>query len=100
MIRHSMTKHLISRYEAKAANIERLEHRLPNSDEVLKQGLQLADPGLYITLPDDPNRELPPEVMPQPSQSMSLQPGSVLSPTTRIPPTIAAPIGIAEEIGR
>lgn len=54
MIRNSMQVHLASRYGAAEATIERLEHRLPSSDEVLGEGLRLDDPSLYIPLPDAP----------------------------------------------
>jgi hypothetical protein len=54
MIRDSMARHLVARYGANAAVIERVEHRLPSDVEVLTQRLPLNDPSLYVTLPDAP----------------------------------------------
>lgn len=60
MIRDSMTRHLVARYGADGAVIERVEHRLPSDVEVLTQRLPLDDPSLYVILPDTPVF-LPPE---------------------------------------
>lgn len=54
MIRDSMCRHLEQRYGARKAALQRLEHRLPSSSEVLERGLKLDDETLYLTLPDDP----------------------------------------------
>lgn len=66
MIRDSMTRHLVRRYGAESASIDRLEHRLPSSDEVLVDRLPLNDPRLYIVLPDAPVL-LPPTPLPIPN---------------------------------
>lgn len=71
-VRGSMVDHVRKRYGAETATIERVEHRLPSDDEVLRQHLRLNDRRLYITLPDAPleneitsqlpaSREVPPE---------------------------------------
>lgn len=52
MIRDSMRRHLVARFGAQSASIERLRHILPGSDPVLKEGLPLNDPSLYLLLPD------------------------------------------------
>ncbi len=54
MIRDSMTRHLVARYAADAAFIDRVEHRLPSDFEVLTERLPLNDPSLYVVLPDAP----------------------------------------------
>ncbi len=53
-VRDSMTRHLVARYGASTAEIDRVEHRLPDAEEVLLRRLRLNDPALYITLPDAP----------------------------------------------
>jgi hypothetical protein len=77
MIRDSMSRHLVTRYGAVAAAIERVEHRLPSDVEVLTQRLPLDDPSLYVTLPDAPVF-LPPEgvapVVPAQEQPVPLKP--------------------------
>ncbi len=52
MVRDSMARHLKHRYQAEQVAIERVEHRLPSSDEVLVDRIPLDDPILYIVLPD------------------------------------------------
>ncbi len=52
MVRDSMIKHLQHRYGIESAEIFRLEHRLPSSDEVFRDRLPLNDERLYVTLPD------------------------------------------------
>ncbi|MCA9133587.1 MAG: hypothetical protein KDA45_10550 [Planctomycetales bacterium] len=59
-VRGSMVDHLLAKYEAQAATIDRLEHRLPSDDEVLRQRLPLDSPSLYFTLPDGPPLDGPP----------------------------------------
>lgn len=54
MIRDSMARHLCERYGAEAATLDRLEHRLPSSVEVLVDQLPLDDPRFYLVLPDAP----------------------------------------------
>ena len=54
MVRDSMIRHLLARYAADSAEIDRVEHRLPSDLEVLVQKLPLNDPTLYVTLPDSP----------------------------------------------
>ena len=54
MVRNSMEQHLRVRYGADSARIERIEHRLPSSLEVLVDRIPLDDPNLYIVLPDAP----------------------------------------------
>jgi hypothetical protein len=54
LVRDSMIRHVISRYDADGATISRVEHRLPSSDEVLVQRIALNDPTLYVVLPDAP----------------------------------------------
>ncbi len=54
LVRDSMSQHVEAKFGAAAARIERLEHRLPSDDEVLRQRLPLDSPVLYITLPDAP----------------------------------------------
>lgn len=53
-VRDSMSQHVAAKFGATTARIERLEHRLPSDDEVLRQRLPLDSPELYITLPDAP----------------------------------------------
>ena len=63
LVRDSMSQHTEAKFGATAARIERLEHRLPSDDEVLRQRLPLDSPVLYITLPDAPvlsQESLPP----------------------------------------
>src|SRR5690606_39174413 len=59
MVRDSMRAHLVDRYGAESARIERIEHRLPSDVEVFGDGLPLDSPTLYITLPDAPPGEMP-----------------------------------------
>lgn len=51
-VSNSMQAHLVHRYSAKSATIQRVRHVLPGSDAVLKDKLPLSDPSLYIVLPD------------------------------------------------
>jgi hypothetical protein len=51
-VRNSMQAHLVHRYGATSATIQRVRHVLPGSDAVLKNKLPLSDPSLYIVLPD------------------------------------------------
>ncbi len=51
-VRDSMERHLEHRYSASHASIERVEHRLPSSDEVFRDHLRLDDARLYVTLSD------------------------------------------------
>ncbi len=53
-VRNSMRDHLIAKFNASAARIERLEHRLPSDDEVFRQRVKLDSPTLYVSLPDAP----------------------------------------------
>ncbi|QDV27913.1 hypothetical protein [Aureliella helgolandensis] len=71
-IRDSMQRHLEVRFGATLAVIDRLEHRLPSSQEVLEQRLRLDDPALYIMLPDAP---LDP-MMPGPADPRILYPAA------------------------
>ena len=65
LIRSSMERHLIHRYKAERATIERVEHRLPSDEEVFGQKLKLTDPSLYMTLPDaGPTQQSTPETGP------------------------------------
>jgi hypothetical protein len=57
MVRQSMENHLKARYGATEASIERMEHILPGSTEVLEQGLPINDPRFYVILPDAPPSE-------------------------------------------
>jgi hypothetical protein len=52
MVRDSMQRHLVERFGASSASIQRLRHILPGSDAVLKDRLPLNDPSLYLVLPD------------------------------------------------
>ncbi len=54
MVRDSMARHLEWRYTAQSAELQRVEHRLPSSDEVLRLKLPLDDPQFYLILPDEP----------------------------------------------
>ena len=53
-VRGSMQNHLAKRYGAESAEIQLMEHRLPNAIEVFDQGLKLDDEQFYILLPDYP----------------------------------------------
>lgn len=53
-VRGSMQNHLAKRYEAESAEIQLMEHRLPNAIEVFDRQLQLDDEQFYILLPDYP----------------------------------------------
>jgi hypothetical protein len=67
-VRDSMRRHIKQRYGAQAVTLERVEHRLPSSDEVFRDRMRLDDPNLYVTLPDTPldgtDELLPPAVPP------------------------------------
>ncbi len=63
MIRDSMARHLRERYGADEATLDRVEHRLPSSVEVLVDRLPLDDPRFYLVLPDAPAL-VPPEQAP------------------------------------
>lgn len=52
MVRDSMIDHVAHRYGATDVTVDRLEHRLPSDDEVLRQRMRLNDRRLYIRLPD------------------------------------------------
>lgn len=56
-VRSSMERHLAARYGAKRADIQLLEHRLPNAVEVFDQQMRLDDERLYVILPDQPASE-------------------------------------------
>ena len=53
-VRRSMTRHVVERFGAENAVIDRVEHRLPSDHEVLVQRIPLNDPSLYVTLTDEP----------------------------------------------
>lgn len=63
-IRDSMQRHLIAKFNATQATLDRVEHRLPSSDEVLLKRMRLNDKQLYITLPDAPLNQIP-ELLPE-----------------------------------
>lgn len=54
LVRASMVQHLKSRYDAQSVEIDRIEHRLPSSEEIFVDGMRLDDPQLYDVLPDAP----------------------------------------------
>ncbi len=60
MIRESMQSHLVDRFGAASASIDRMRHVLPGSDAVLQQRLPLDDPSLLIVLPDSLESPIPP----------------------------------------
>ena len=60
LVKQSMQSHLATRYGATTVTIDRLRHALPGSEAVLKQGLPLDDPSLYILLPDTLENGPPP----------------------------------------
>lgn len=64
-VRDSMEQHLAKRYGAKSAEIQLMEHRLPNAIEVFDQQLPIDDEQFYIPLPDRPllgnEADLPPD---------------------------------------
>lgn len=69
MIRDSMQAHVLARYGAQSVTIERIEHQLPSSADVLERQRPLDDPPLYIVLPDDleePAGELGPPALAAP----------------------------------
>ncbi len=53
-VRGSMEQHLATRYGAKKAEIQLMEHRLPNAVEVFDQKIAINDERLYMLLPDQP----------------------------------------------
>jgi len=57
-VRSSMERHLADRYGAKRADIQLMEHRLPNAVEVFEQQMALDDERLYVILPDQPPSEV------------------------------------------
>lgn len=63
MVRNSMIKHLLTRYDADSAEILRLEHRLPSDIEIFRDKLKLSDERLYVVLPDAP---IEPPITPPP----------------------------------
>lgn len=67
-VRGSMQNHLAKRYGAQSAEIQLMEHRLPNAVEVFDQQLKLDDEQFYILLPDYPpadvEESLPPAAAP------------------------------------
>lgn len=60
-VRASYEKHAAMRYRAKSANIQLVEHRLPNAIEVYDQKMALNDERLYVLLPDQP---IPTQLLP------------------------------------
>ncbi len=65
LVRDSMVHHLLVRYKTPAAEILRVEHRLPSSAEVFNAKMPLSDERLYAILPDTPITDaLPPAVAP------------------------------------
>jgi hypothetical protein len=80
-IRDSMIKHLKIRYQVSAAEILRLEHRLPSDIEVFRERIPLSDERLYTVLPDAPLDAMPivpPSVTP--SRSLAKPVKEVLAP--------------------
>lgn len=53
-VRESMENHLAKRYGAVSAEIQLLEHRLPNAIEIFDQQLELDDLQFYAPVTDDP----------------------------------------------
>lgn len=64
-VRSSMEKHLAVRYGAERAEIQLMEHRLPNDIEVFQRGMKLTDDELYLLLPDQPEAAESAEPLPQ-----------------------------------
>lgn len=60
MVRDSMIDHVSHRYGATDVTVDRVEHRLPSDDEVLRQRMRLNDRRLYMLLPDTPLPETDP----------------------------------------
>ncbi len=96
-VRESMSRHVATKFGAKSATIERVEHRLPSDDEVFRQRLPLDSPTLYVTLPDAPASVTPP---PAKLPSFGWQGrGALLDPQGVRPDSIErlAPAPLAEE---
>jgi hypothetical protein len=83
-VRGSMEKHLAVRYGAKRAEIQLMEHRLPNAVEVFQDKIKLNDEKLYILMPDiAPGDGLPPPPAAAVGPSSTLRaPGSAVLPTS------------------
>lgn len=86
-IRDSMAAHVADKFEADEVKIDRVEHRLPTDEEVLRKRMRLNAREFYITLPDSvpaPMQTPPGLVVPQqfdgvPSDSNSGIPSNVES---------------------
>ena len=81
-VRGSMERHLAKRYGAKSAEIQLMEHRLPNAIEVFDQRLPIDDEQFYILLPDRP-LESDPNLSPESTET--------LPPRDQLPPEQAPP---------
>jgi hypothetical protein len=100
-VRDSMTEHLVAKYGAVSGKLERLEHRLPSSEEVFEQRLPLSSPTLYVTLPDAPldavglpplgPQFMPPQVVP--AQVVPAQG----DPVVPMPPLLGTPAAKTEQ---
>jgi hypothetical protein len=71
-IRDSMATHVANKFGADEVQIDRVEHRLPTDEEVLRKRMRLNAPEFYITLPD---------AVPGPTQT---------SPVPMLPPQVDA----------
>ena len=83
-VRGSMERHLAKRYGAKSAEIQLMEHRLPNAIEVFDQQLPIDDEQFYILLPDSP-LEIEPDLPPESTER--LPPRDQPTTANRQPPT-------------
>ncbi|MBX3422991.1 MAG: hypothetical protein KF752_15660 [Pirellulaceae bacterium] len=90
-VRNSMQAHLIARYSATSASIERIRHILPGSDAVLNDGQPLDDASLYILLPDVLEPPPPATSVPQPSAALPVAPTWRTSPGSFNEPIEARP---------
>jgi hypothetical protein len=70
VVRQSIENHFKTRYGASMVSVDRMEHILPGSTEVLEQHLPLNDPRFYVVLPDAP----PPDQTPGPLPPMAYPP--------------------------
>ncbi len=86
-VRGSMEKHLAVRYGAQRAEIQLMEHRLPNAVEVFDDKLKLDDEKLYILMPD-----LPPEDGLPPLPASAVGPSSTLRAPSA-PGAMSIPLG-------
>jgi hypothetical protein len=59
-VRTSMENHLATRYGAKRAEIQLIEHRLPSAIELFDEHLTLDSEQLYIPVPDQQPEEITP----------------------------------------